>query len=330
MSTWNRYLPSGQFIGVATPIVIGLVITFGLIYFSYPDLSGNAHTVEEERTNLLAVATEALMREQFTDVDSDKDGLLDWEEHLWGTDPNNPDSSGDGMQDGEAVRQGRDPLVAGPDNLLIHTRGINPKNGDTSTSSIQDLDRTERLAHQFLGSYLAMKQSGQSVSSADQERLVKNLARTSSVDFALETYSVSTFTILESVSEVERMAYYNAMKPIYDDLAQTEEDDLVLLYRARGGDAGNPMDAYERNLARYQHSVEALLSMPVPFEARLEHVALANTLANYHEILVLLKDPEADPVTSLFALQQFESVLRQVGITAEAMRAYFARQGYSL
>ncbi len=46
--------------------------------------------------------------------DSDNDGLLDWEEKVYGTDPNNPDTDGDGTTDGEEIKQHRDPLVAGP------------------------------------------------------------------------------------------------------------------------------------------------------------------------------------------------------------------------
>lgn len=43
-------------------------------------------------------------------IDSDNDGLTDWEEEfLYFTDPNNPDTDGDGMFDGEEVRLGRNP-----------------------------------------------------------------------------------------------------------------------------------------------------------------------------------------------------------------------------
>ena len=40
--------------------------------------------------------------------DYDGDGLMD--EEKWGTDPNNPDSDGDGYLDGEEVDEGADPL----------------------------------------------------------------------------------------------------------------------------------------------------------------------------------------------------------------------------
>ena len=47
-----------------------------------------------------------------TDRDSDADGLPDWEEHLYGSDPLKFDTDGDGTPDGEEVREGRDPSKA--------------------------------------------------------------------------------------------------------------------------------------------------------------------------------------------------------------------------
>lgn len=48
------------------------------------------------------------------EIDSDNDGLSDYEEiHIYHTDPNNKDTDGDGYLDGEEVRNGFSPLVPG-------------------------------------------------------------------------------------------------------------------------------------------------------------------------------------------------------------------------
>ncbi|MEX2090971.1 MAG: hypothetical protein WD989_02490 [Candidatus Paceibacterota bacterium] len=52
------------------------------------------------------------------DNDWDKDGLSNKEESYWNTDPNKPDTDGDGFLDGEEVSSGHDPLKPGPDDLL--------------------------------------------------------------------------------------------------------------------------------------------------------------------------------------------------------------------
>lgn len=45
-------------------------------------------------------------------ADSDKDGLLNWQEAVWGSDPANPDTNGDGVKDGKSVERGIDPVAA--------------------------------------------------------------------------------------------------------------------------------------------------------------------------------------------------------------------------
>jgi hypothetical protein len=43
-------------------------------------------------------------------LDADKDGLTDSSERIYGTDPKNPDTDGDGHLDGDEVKNGFNPL----------------------------------------------------------------------------------------------------------------------------------------------------------------------------------------------------------------------------
>jgi len=72
----------------------------------------------EEAENLVKALEKTLgefMRAGVTEeeIDTDKDGLPDYMENLYGTDPNNPDTDGDGYKDGEEVESGYDPLISG-------------------------------------------------------------------------------------------------------------------------------------------------------------------------------------------------------------------------
>ena len=61
--------------------------------------------------------------------DRDHDGLSDWEEtHSYGTDPDDPDTDGDGVNDGDEVFLGRNPLGTGSlKDLFIPHKGNNYK-----------------------------------------------------------------------------------------------------------------------------------------------------------------------------------------------------------
>ena len=59
-----------------------------------------------------------------TDIDADGDGLPNSAEEQLGTDPNNPDSDGDGYIDGLEVARGYNPLVASPGDKIIFTQPV--------------------------------------------------------------------------------------------------------------------------------------------------------------------------------------------------------------
>ena len=50
-------------------------------------------------------------RNELLNKDTDNDGLKDWEEILWKTDPNNPDTDGDKTTDGEEIKLNRNLII---------------------------------------------------------------------------------------------------------------------------------------------------------------------------------------------------------------------------
>lgn len=85
-------------------------------------------------------------------LDSDGDGLTDWEEiHVYGTDPFNPDTDGDGLTDYEEVRiYGTDPLNPDTDGdgltdwEEIFVYGTDPLNPDTDGDGLTDGEEVNR------------------------------------------------------------------------------------------------------------------------------------------------------------------------------------------
>lgn len=80
-------------------IIIGIILLIGGVVFVF---GPKAHQPLAENEN----------------KDSDNDGLRDWEEELFHTDPYNPDTDGDGYLDGEEVDSGHNPLVKSPGDKL--------------------------------------------------------------------------------------------------------------------------------------------------------------------------------------------------------------------
>ncbi|MFA7365036.1 MAG: thrombospondin type 3 repeat-containing protein, partial [Patescibacteria group bacterium] len=81
--------------------------------------------VEEEVVEEEVVIEEEVDIEYLKSIDSDNDGLSDYDEvYIFGTDPLNPDSDEDGYFDGSEVLNGYNPLGNGPIDSTIF---VNPQ-----------------------------------------------------------------------------------------------------------------------------------------------------------------------------------------------------------
>jgi hypothetical protein len=96
-------------------IVLILIILLGLGLFSIGGWFLFFAGDEKETKTIYEKAAASLLSSNAAEIaikDSDEDGLRDWEEALWKTDPNNPDTDKDGYSDSEETRLGYNPVNA--------------------------------------------------------------------------------------------------------------------------------------------------------------------------------------------------------------------------
>ena len=84
----------------------------------------------------------------FSEIDSDNDGLSDWEENVYGSDPLNSDSDGDGTLDGIEVAVGRNPTIVGPNDKLVLIQDPNFATSSTDVDGLRKEFFTKFLAAQ--------------------------------------------------------------------------------------------------------------------------------------------------------------------------------------
>jgi hypothetical protein len=94
--------------------------------------------------NYLAYAQQGSL----TLIDSDNDGLTDAEEKVYGTDPFNRDTDGDGYSDGVEVKSGYNPLIKAPGDKIT-TGTVKETTASQYSESIQPL--TEKFSQTMKG-----------------------------------------------------------------------------------------------------------------------------------------------------------------------------------
>lgn len=97
-------------------IFLAIIIVGGGVFVLNKDRIFSNDEVPEASPSAITLA--AVPSTETNESDSDKDGLPDWKEALYGSNLDNPDTDKDGTRDGDEVRMGRDPIKPAPNDEL--------------------------------------------------------------------------------------------------------------------------------------------------------------------------------------------------------------------
>lgn len=273
-------LPSTKVFIVAFVCILGIG---GLFYYSFQQ----HQTITEPQAAAAQISTTA---RAIAELDSDHDGLKDWEESLWGTDYLNPDSDGDGTPDGEEVNLRRNPALAGADALEPTGTPPTPNYFKTSTST------TDAAARQLFADYLALKQSG-SFTPVTMQHLVNDLVGTiENGSQTADAFARSDLSIVADSQEsvkVFRGAFESIIQRFaensneYDVIAEAIQNELRTI---------NKLDPL---IASNEKALAEFASLETPLALTSSHLKFLNSFSAYIASLRDIRNITADPIRSL-------------------------------
>lgn len=221
--------------------------------------------------------------------DSDKDGLRDWEEELWGTKKDVPDSDGDEVNDGEEVVRGTDPRIVGPVALT------------------SDIDKSRALVHKLNYSRTTP------ILSPDPT----DLSTGGTIDLnSLNTVNVTDLNALRQYG----LRVAEILSPLASSsMATAASSTLSMVEHKRYGEVTRLtiLSTLLRSIAT------TLTTMPVPSSAAEVHGALAGDLAKLGELAFYMSKAETEPILALSSAQEFEKDRGILGKDINAFNQYF-------
>ncbi len=266
--------------------------------------------------------------------DPDHDGLTNAEEKLYGTDPNNPDTDGDGYSDGVEVRGGYNPLKAAPgDKVTPDKVGATTSDGAVSADNLTQ-NVSKEIATIVQDSQKNPSTDGSSSVSIEQINAAAQKALTSNQDtVTLPDVDMSTIKmkkqsfgklsgdkkkakikqdVQDYVTQLTYIFATSAPRPV------TSEDDL----RSFSDDATNKILAslstgntsYLETLSQNGDKIlEQIKDVEVPPQMLDVHIK-AIQLARYASSLKgeLNVDPNQDPLKMITALSKTQGLLSVV------------------
>lgn len=273
-----------------------------------------------------AESTEALLKAYAT-KDSDGDGLPDWEEALYGTDPNKAISNPYGIPDGEAARRG----LLTPKSLA--TQLPSAQQGTTTLTSADfggvQAPAPGSITDQFskeLFQQIVETSGGQPLSSDQQQTLINNLLSNYSQKEAALLASKYTAVSTHPDSSVTPAGYaddvYNALST---DIPSTDSDVLVLTQALVQNDDQTALPKLKTLGAAYTKLTNDLLALHVPPQLDQAHLSLIQSTDEVAKAIAAVQNYKADPIAMMGSISVFDpartTILNSIQTIATAVIA---------
>lgn len=255
--------------------------------------------------------------------DSDGDGLVDWEETLWKTDPKNRDTDGDGTTDGDEVKLKRNPLVPGPDDALpedfLQKQAI-------SDNSDQTLTQTQLFTRDLVNTYLKLKETGQ-FTPENQTKLVDSFTEeAASRARKIETpaHTVDELFIEDAAGIIPVSQYAQKIEfALGNNLTYSfAGKELALLKDILEKKDSRPVTVFGEAEKAYRNLASALLSMKVPRDIAATHVALINSALAIAKNFSDIQLSQTDPLQALISVKRYSEEAAVFGTRLNDISAY--------
>lgn len=243
--------------------------------------------------------------------DSDKDGAPDWQEILYGTDPAQKDTDGDGVEDKEEI----DEMKRAREKSFV----------DVAQGNIPaDITTTELAADRLVGSYIIEQQSngGTEVSQKQKDAIIKSTIQNLS-QLKYKQYTEADLRIIPDSSRSAVLTYRSQMQGKLARLKEIPEYELQIY--ARAVDENDPKEFAKLKAAAdvYTAVASEILAIPVPNDVSEQHISFINGFMYTSAALEGMSKGYDDVIASYRALGHFGKAERQLKMAQESLRVYF-------
>jgi hypothetical protein len=292
-----KYLPSKKFLLILGSVLLVIIIFCAFSWFKKPKTVANINPQITRQEKV----------QEFMALDTDADGLKDWEEVLWKTDLKKPDTDNDNTNDWEEIQTNRDPLK----------QNINPT-GQTPSDKIDEqiiatekkaeedfskLSITEKMGRVLFSQYIATQKLNSALTETDKLRIVENtISNLPAINFDV---SLEKDLIISSSTDNETLKNYsNSLAKIIIDASRIKTENVEnILNSFIEIDNDNITERAKEIFKRFDPIINKnkkvssdLLALSVPKILANEHLRFLNSFETIYQTIQLIKDSANDVI----------------------------------
>lgn len=283
--------------------------------------------------------TEPVVRNSVTEIDSDGDGLKDWEEALWKTDPKLPDTDGDGVSDKSAVVGYQQKQEEIRKTTLEEARKILSEQARLLSSG--EITASEAASRGLVAQLFLYEESGTPITSESVAAFTKGLTQNAVRPTVYTTYTTQDVLSAKESGAPAVKKYGNAVGTILSNVIEPDvpHELMVFVQFAQDEDVEKFQAQMEVIDSRYEYTITHLLATPVPAEMLSAHINLLNALSKTRADLQHMALISGNAFEAMLAFEAYEKntntvaeVFAQIRGIFETMRVIFneTEPGYVL
>lgn len=275
------YLPSKNFQKIIGSVVIIIILFFGINL-----IFANKKTFENK--NNLAINQKTIY--EIKNTDTDFDGVYDWEEVLWGTDPKNKFTF-DGMSDDEYIKNKK---------LALNT-------ADEPNS--RELTETDKFAQEFFASFVSLQANDVDINDINNfaDALGQNIAnKDNPIVYNLSQVKTSSDTSIEN-----QIKYYESLQNMFNKYQDNGLGDEVealgqKLLKYTNEDKIEDTNELILQSEAYMSLAKEIMNLSVPSNLATIHLNIVNSTANIGRNVLAMTKVINDPIVGVSALANYQ------------------------
>lgn len=235
--------------------------------------------------------------------DTDKDGVPDWQEGLFGTDPTKKDTNDDGIPDNvEIARRQGQTLVNGEINLNIQES--------------ENLTETDKLSRELFSTLATLNQAGP-VDQTTIDALSSSLAEKINDSSAKKIFTLADIKVIKDDSVQATKNYYEALGKMFNKYPYPNSGVLDVLDRFIVDE--NTVDEsvlteLDPIIGQINKIINDMAKMNVPQSLASLHLDVLNTLEKLSENVSNIRLYDTDVVVAMSGINQYGTNTNALGV----------------
>jgi len=282
----KEMLPSKSFfitIGSAILIIVLVLVIMAAVQRK----KENIKPVISTEVNRLLTTEEAARNIQILEqLDTDGDGLYDWEEALWGTDPMKADSDDDGIMDAEEVKEVKEEYDL-----------------DENTTPLEELTQIDLLSRDLYSTVAILGEQGQLEES--QDKIAESFEEVIVNAFNYNLFSVNDLNLGPQNQEVIDEYSQNIRRIVNSNM--TEENDFIFVANNANKTVKTPESLAV--IEKYTNYLEDMMGLVVPVEWQEPHLDVVNGIVALTSAFEAILYSDQDPLLGASAVLRLGEIV---------------------